>query len=157
MKFTAALLALAGALFAQDHAMLPITKLTPGATDPRVTEITAHNTVCKVGYTSTVRSVSSATKRAVMKAYGLPVSDLHLVEIDHLISLEIGGSNDAKNLWPQYYQAAAGQRDYLGARDKDVVENWLKRQVCSGAMTLKVAQEAIKTWPEWYARIKGAR
>jgi hypothetical protein len=64
-------------------------------------------------------------------------------EEDHLISLDLGGSpTDPRNLWPQPYSPKPG------AREKDVVENYLKKQVCEGAMTLSEAQQAIAT--DWY-------
>jgi hypothetical protein len=64
-------------------------------------------------------------------------------EVDHLISLELGGSNDIKNLWPEPYLPRPG------ARQKDVLENWLHKQVCSGKMPLSDAQRMIAT--DWYA------
>jgi hypothetical protein len=140
---------------AADHPMLPDPKLTPGATDSRVTQANIHTTICQPGYTATVRSVPQSVKHQVMVRYGLPISDLSLVEIDHDISLEIGGSNEVANLWPQYYDPAPGQVGYLGAREKDVVETALHRQVCSGEITLKQAQDAIRHWPEVYRQIKG--
>ena len=69
--------------------------------------------------------------------------DAVLYEIDHLISLEIGGADTVKNLWPQpYYQ-------HPGAHEKDILENWLHKQVCSGKMDLTEAQAKIRT--DWYA------
>jgi hypothetical protein len=135
---------------AADHAMLPDATLTPGATDARVTQANVKNTICKPGYTSKVRSVSAAQKREVMTRYSLPTSDLKLVEIDHFISLELGGSNDIANLWPQYYAPAPGQVGYLGAREKDTVETSLHRDICKGKTTLAEAQTAIRSWPEVY-------
>ena len=138
---------------ATQHAQLPDRKLTPGATNPAVTQATIKSTICKPGYTATVRNVTDATKRQVIARYGLPVTDLNLVEIDHFWSLEVGGSNDITNLWPQYYAASPGQKGYLGARAKDVVETWLKRQVCSEKMTLREAQDEMWLWPQAYAKI----
>lgn len=134
--------------------MLPNPALTPGATDARVTQANVHNTICKAGYTSQVRSVSAAQKRAVMARYSLPTADLKRVEIDHFFSLELGGSNDITNLWPQYYEAAPGQVGYLGARQKDVVESSLHRAICSGKITLIDAQAAIREWPKVYRERK---
>jgi hypothetical protein len=65
-----------------------------------------------------------------------------MYEVDHFVSLELGGSNDIKNLWPEPYLPKPG------ARQKDVVENYLHRQVCAGNMTLPDAQQAIKS--DWY-------
>jgi hypothetical protein len=80
-----------------------------------------------------------------------------LVEIDHFESLEIGGSNAITNLWPEYYAAAPGQTGYLGARAKDVLETHLHRQICSGAITLLDAQQAIRVWPALYHELKAAK
>jgi hypothetical protein len=65
-------------------------------------------------------------------------------EIDHLISLELGSSNDITNLWPQPYT------QHQGAHEKDVLQGWLNRQVCKAhTMTLAEAQQAIKK--DWFA------
>ena len=64
-------------------------------------------------------------------------------EIDHLISLELGGANTLQNEWPQPYEPRPG------AREKDEVENWLHKQVCEGIMPLESAQNRIAT--NWYA------
>ena len=149
----AALLFLCMSAFAQ-HAMLPDPSLTPGDTNPNVTQSNIGKTICRAGYTATIRNVSESLKKQVMLRYHLPLSDLSRVEIDHNFSLELGGSNNITNLWPQYYDPAPLQTGYLGARSKDVVETWLHRQICAGNMTLADAQKAIHTWPAWYSKIK---
>jgi len=114
---------------------------TPGATGTLPQE-----TLCsKTFHTGTVRNVTEATKQAACRAYGIARADCtgQKYEIDHLISLELGGSNDIKNLWPQPYFPKPG------AKEKDVVENWLHRQVCSGKVSLADAQHQIST--DWYA------
>ena len=120
-------------------ALYPDPALTPGAV---FTGVTAKD-VCTVGYSSSVRSVSSAEKAQVFARYGL-TDKSGTYEVDHFISLELGGSNDVTNLWPEPY-APSG----VGAHDKDGVEAHLHAQVCSGAMTLEEAQKAIAT--DWYA------
>ena len=72
-------------------------------------------------------------------------------EEDHFISLELGGSPiDPRNLWPEPY------RPKPGAKEKDVVENYLHRQVCSGTMTLEDAQKAIVAdWYRIYLLVRG--
>ncbi|MBI5153271.1 MAG: HNH endonuclease [Parcubacteria group bacterium] len=102
------------------------------------------NDVCRHGYTKEVRSVSTALKREVCRRYGVSYPTPHgAYEIDHFIPLELGGSNDVTNLWPE----PANPRP--GFHEKDVVENYLHREVCKGRMTLKQAQEAIRN--DWYA------
>jgi len=55
------------------------------------------------------------------------------------VSLELGGSNDIANLWPE----AAVPKP--GFHEKDKVENYLHNQVCNGSITLKQAQIEIAT------------
>ena len=124
--------------------------LTPGAVDPRVTQDNIATTICVPGYTKTVRppvSVSNHIKRESMKAYGV-AGVMVDYELDHLISLELGGAPaDIANLWPEPWQSK-GHRlapRGLGAEAKDEVENALHRLVCAGKMTLSSAQSCIRT------------
>lgn len=76
---------------------LPDPVLTPGVADPAVTQANIDTTICVHGYTAKVRNVPDSEKRAVFAEYHIdPKSDRF--EVDHLISLELGGSNDIKNL-----------------------------------------------------------
>lgn len=115
-------------------------KATPGA----VRTMDTAQLCSKSFHTGTVRNVTESTKQSVCRAYGLAKTDCvgKKVEIDHLISLELGGSNDPTNLWPQPYAPRPG------AKEKDVVENWLHAQVCAGNISLKDAQQEIST--DWY-------
>jgi hypothetical protein len=111
---------------------LPNLALTPGAVFAGVTRAQ----VCRPGYSSGVRSVSSSTKIAVYARYHVAwVPYAH--EVDHLISLELGGSNAITNLWPEPYAGA------WGAYAKDKLENRLHDLVCAGSMELTVAQRLI--------------
>jgi hypothetical protein len=121
-----------------DASLYPDPALTPGDTIPGVTA----SDVCEPGYAKKVRHVSQAEKGEVYRRYSeRNITGEH--EVDHLISLELGGSNDPDNLWPELYEPRPG------AHEKDKVENYLHRQVCSGAMTLAEAQHEIVT--DWYA------
>jgi len=81
-------------------ALLNDNMITPGA----VGTMTAAQLCDKSFHTGSVRNVSEATKKLACEEYGVEsVCDGKHVEIDHLISLELGGSNDIKNLWPQPY------------------------------------------------------
>jgi hypothetical protein len=69
-------------------------------------------------------------------------------EVDHLVSLELGGSNDIANLWPEPAEPRPG------FHEKDTVENWLHAQVCKGAITVENAQHAIATdWLDVFQRL----
>lgn len=71
-------------------------------------------------------------------------------EEDHVISIEICGSTiDPGNLAPEPYYAP------MGAHEKDRVENYLHKQVCSGTMTLQEAQhEIVFHWMDIYADLE---
>lgn len=127
---------------------LPDSKCTPGAIDPKVTQSNIKDTICKSGYTKTVRPSVSYTeplKIKLMKAYGIKGS-LKDYELDHLIPLEIGGNpTDVKNLWPEPWHGNST------ASMKDGLENYLHKQVCSGKMDLKTAQNEIATnWIKYW-------
>jgi hypothetical protein len=112
---------------------LPDPECTPGAVIPTVTV----EQICASGYSSSVRNVSTATKTKVYKEYGITTHPTGSYEVDHLVSLELGGSNDIANLWPEAAEPAPG------FHQKDVVENYLHDQVCKGKMPLADAQKQI--------------
>lgn len=120
----------------RDHGQLPDPRCTPGSIDPAVTQADIRSTICKTGYTTTVRPPESQTERFKFKvaypAYATPHSKR--TELDHLVSLELGGSNDATNLWPESPPTP---------NPKDKIENALKAAVCKGRITLAAAQNAI--------------
>ncbi len=119
--------------------LYPDPALTPGAV-----LTTDAATVCAPGYATSVRNVPVAEKREVYAEYHLAYPQpAGSYEADHFISLELGGSNDITNLWPE----PALPRP--GFHEKDVVENYLHDQVCSGKLSLPDAQKEIST--DWYA------
>jgi hypothetical protein len=109
-------------------------QLTPGVVNPVVTPATLRSTVCRKGWTATVRPPTTYTndlKRRQMHARGLRGPPSAYQE-DHLISLELGGSpTDPRNLWPEPYPRAA---------EVDRIENELNARLCSGELTLDQAQ-----------------
>jgi hypothetical protein len=119
-----------------DH---PDPGLTPGAVLPGVTAAA----VCASGYTATVRDVPSSLKDRVYTEYGIARPAPGAYEIDHLVALELGGSNEITNLWPE---PASGPDN---SHDKDAVENRLHALVCGAAISLAVAQNAIVHWDTW--------
>jgi hypothetical protein len=137
---------------AQDPAvpLVPNPALTPGAVDPAATK----DVICVAGYTSRpgVRHVTAATKRKVFAEYGVdPKGPGSPFEVDHLISLELGGSNDIGNLWPQSYVT-----EPYNAHLKDALENRLHALVCAGQLNLAMAQLAISTaWAASYLTYVG--
>lgn len=115
---------------------------TPGA----IFAVTAAQ-VCVSGYSSSVRSVSEATKNAVYAEYGIASHTTGQYEVDHLVSLELGGSNDISNLWPEPANPTPG------FHQKDGVENSLHTKICNGSMSLQTAQAEIAD--NWLAVYNG--
>jgi len=108
--------------------------LTPGVLNPVVTQATIGATICKHGWTRTVRppvSYTNALKARQLAQYRLRGPPSAFQE-DHLISLELGGNpTDPRNLWPEPYPRAAAV---------DQIENDLNHRVCAGSLTLAEAQ-----------------
>ena len=131
---------------------LPDPRCTPGATNPAVTTRTLGQTICRPGWTATVRppeSVTSVEKGGSLLAYGITGSR-SAYEYDHLIPLELGGAtNSPKNLWPEPDDPGASG---FYRNPKDKLENALKRQVCSGSVSLAEAQRAIAV--NWVAALR---
>jgi hypothetical protein len=96
--------------------------------------------------------VPESVKFAVERAYGLqPGHYGSRLEIDHIVSLELGGSNDIANLFPERLDAQPGYRV------KDRLENRLHAMVCAGSIGLGAAQRSIAAnWQGLYERILGA-
>ena len=123
---------------------LPDSACTPGAIFPHATK----TQVCTPGYASSVRDVPQSVKNKAYAEYGITKRLPGQYEVDHLVSLQLGGSNALANLWPE----AASPKP--GFHEKDKVENYLNFQVCSGAISLQQAQIEIATnWLAVYDRL----
>lgn len=120
---------------------LPNPNLTPGV----ILNVTKEE-VCVKGYAGKVRHVPQSEKKQVYKEYQMDSKQQPCpCEVDHLISLELGGSNDIHNLWPQSYQGESN------AHKKDKLENYLHKKVCLGQMSLKEAQDCVSVdWVKCY-------
>jgi hypothetical protein len=111
---------------------LPNPKLTPGDTIPGVTA----NDICIPGWATEHRQVTDEMRAQVYARYGFrydqcsSATGFQSCEVDHLIPLELGGTNDLKNLWPQPGDPQPGWAE------KDDLENELHHLVCTGKMTL---------------------
>jgi hypothetical protein len=115
---------------------LPQASLTPGAV--LTTDVSV---ISKAGYPATVRHVTSAEKAQVASAYHFTGASSS-VEYDHLVSIELGGSNDLTNLWPQPIEEA---------KVKDGLEDYLHAKVIEGKLPLaevqkRIAADWVKLW-----------
>ena len=128
---------------------LPDPHITPGATNPEVTQDNIQSTVCVKGFTKTIRPPAYYTnrlKKQQLEQYGYADQDQKHYEEDHLIALSIGGSpRDPKNLWPQ------PRKSQWSAQENDALEIVLYKMVCRGELPLAQAQHEMATdWIKAY-------
>jgi hypothetical protein len=126
----------------------PDRRCSPGAYYTGLTKAVLCSATFRTG---TVRDVPDSEKNAVEIEYGMtPKSYGRTIEIDHIVSLELGGSNDPANLFPEPGSGAANYHV------KDKLENKLHDLVCAGAMTFRAAQHQIAAnWEALYKRVFG--
>ena len=121
--------------------LLPDRRLTPGAVRP----VTAAET-CAGDLPSV--PAAAGVPRQVFAQYGIDYRRAAEYELDFLITPELGGAADPRNLWPQPYGATV-----WNAYVKDELEQHLGRMVCAGALDLDTAQRDIATdWIGAYRR-----
>ena len=117
---------------------LPVATFTPGAT----IEIDVRD-VCD----ETPRppqEIGAAVRQAVLKNYGMESVPSDQYELDYLITPQLGGAPEARNLWPQRYRERV-----WNAGVKDQLEDLLPRLVCQGRVDLRTAQQDIAA--DWVA------
>jgi hypothetical protein len=118
--------------------ILPDPKITPGALNPKVRQSTIKTTICKSGWTETIRppvSYINALKVQQMVLYEETGSPSEYEE-DYFIPLKLGGApRNPKNLWPEPHSQS---------KLSDPLENQLKRKVCKGVMKLAKARATIR-------------
>jgi hypothetical protein len=129
-----------GTLRWQAKVALPDHQITPGAVFPGATA----SQVCTPGWAEAHRNVPDEIRYQVFAEYGLSYGVHDSYEVDHLIPLELGGSNSIRNLWPEPQGGSSP-----GYPSKDRLENRLHELVCSGSLSLAAAQHAIAA--NWWA------
>jgi uncharacterized protein DUF3761 len=128
----------------------PDRRCSPGAVYVRLTR----PVLCARGFrTGSIRNVPQAEKFTVEHEYGLAERYYgRTLEVDHIVPLELGGSNVAANLFPE----RAGPAPGYGVKDR--LENRLHALVCAGSMSLAAAQAGIaRDWESLYTRVFGVR
>jgi hypothetical protein len=87
-------------------------------------------------------------RQRVIRDYGIERVPDDQYELDYLITPELGGATDPRNLWPQPYGAPQ-----WNALVKDELERLLPALVCSGQVALRTAQHDIASdWIGAYQR-----
>lgn len=127
-------------LTARHGLVLPVASITPGATaDVTVDQLCSGAT--------DARPITVAMRAQVLSAYGVQDVPSDQYELDYLITPELGGATDVRNLWPQGYGSPI-----WNARVKDELEELLPRLVCSHQLDLTTAQRDMAS--DWIAAYK---
>jgi hypothetical protein len=121
---------------------MPDFHLTPGAALPARIE-----DVCSSEAPPNDPAVPDTLRRQVLQAYGLNGVSSDAYQIDYLVTPQLGGAADVRNLWPQ-----PAFHTMWNARAKDALENRLHEMVCSRQLDLQTAQREISH--DWIAAYK---
>jgi hypothetical protein len=126
-----------------DVFLLPKNELTPGAA--RAVTV---DEICRPGRGTVTQRVPAAVHRAVFESYRADYRRAADYELDYLITPELGGIADARNLWPQPFS-----RTEWNAHVKDELERLFHRLVCEQQIDLTTAQrEMAGDWISAYKR-----
>lgn len=115
--------------------------------NPEVRQETIPETICRAGYTRSVRPAASFTqgvKSRLIREAGLDASARSDYELDHIVPLALGGHpRQLSNLRLQPWSGPDS------AVEKDRLEVRLQHLVCRGAVSLAEAQHCIaEDWHE---------
>ena len=125
---------------------LPSSFLTPGDAK-KVTK----EQICAPGYVASIKATKDSMKEEAFSRYGLRDGKSSTDVLDHLIPVELGGTDSIENLWPEPVKGE------WNAGQKDALEQKLLGMVCEGSLTVKQAQTAIKkNWVQAYQQYVGA-
>jgi hypothetical protein len=124
--------------------VVPDPHLTPGAVRP-----VTMTQVCEAHYSDDPSRLPVSVRQAVFSEYG--ISGMQSAgkdyELDYLISPQLGGSDDIRNLWPEPSTPVG-----WNLRMKDALENRLHQLVCDGKLNLSTAQSDLAT--DWISAYK---
>lgn len=125
---------------------VPDPQCTPGAINPTLTVDVLRDPAFR---TTCVRdnATSAGQKATTYGSYNIAHPQhnqgvMQSCELDHLVSLELGGADTLDNIWPQCGPAGVVLRERY-FKQKDMVENYLASQVRQGLIKLKDAQDGI--------------
>jgi hypothetical protein len=129
---------------------------TPGAVNPALTNTILKNKNFRTGCERD-QATSATKKKLTYDWYAItkPADNRepHMIcELDHLISIELGGADTLDNIWPQCGPDGATGED-RSFKQKDLVENYLAAQIRAGKMNKTDVQKGIaQDWTQYLDR-----
>jgi hypothetical protein len=124
-----------------ESGVLPVRSLTPGATgNANIAALCAEQALAKP-------TIPEAVRSAILHDYRMERVPEPEYELDYLITPELGGIADRRNVWPERYDSRV-----WNAHVKDELERLLAQLVCQGKLDLVTAQRDIAA--NWIAAYK---
>jgi len=139
---------------------IPDPSCTPGAINPTLTVGVLRDPSFRTGCVRS-HATTEQQKASTYGPYAIPhpsnnTGPNQTCELDHLISLELGGADTLDNIWPQCGPPGVSL-DQRYFKEKDGVENYLAKMVKTGQMDLGAAQHGIATdWTQYLAAARQA-
>lgn len=137
---------------------VPDSNCTPGAINPTITAAVlrspAFRTACLRQQVTTEHKKAQTYRWYSIAHPSNNAAGSQSCELDHLVSLELGGADTLDNIWPQCGPpgVALNQRYF---KQKDLVENYLAWKVRRGEMNLAQAQKGIAAdWTQYLAQAR---
>lgn len=115
--------------------LIPNLRLTPGFVRPM-----SLNDVCTATYSDDAEEVPASIRQEVFHEYHVNAQDSTPYALDYLVSPQLGGTADIRNLWPE-----PEGHTVWNMRAKDALEDHLHELVCQGKVDLTTAQRDLAT------------
>jgi len=113
--------------------LVPDSQLTPGLVRP-----ISLNEVCTTTYSDDTDEVPASIRQQVFSEYRVASEQSQSYGLDYLVSPQLGGTADIRNLWPE-----PEAQTLWNMRAKDALEDHLHELVCEGKIDLATAQRDL--------------
>jgi len=138
--------------------LIPDPKCSPGAVNPTVTlailKTKGFTTKCLRDQATTPTQKAQTYAWYKIKKPAHNAGKTQTCELDHIISLELGGADTLENIWPQCGPAGVALTKRF-FKQKDAVENFLAAEVRAGRISMADAQKGVAE--DWTQFLDAAR
>jgi len=123
--------------------LIPDSSLTPGSVRP-----ISVNDLCTTTYSDDADQVPASVRQQAFNEYRVNPQQSTAYALDYLVSPQLGGTADIRNLWPE-----PEAQTVWNMRAKDALEDHLHELVCEGRIDLATAQRDLATnWISAYQK-----